>query len=46
MAIFALLGYWINDHVLLFSTAFGGAYLLIRGIGAISGNYPNEFTIA
>ena len=38
---------WFNEkHVLINMTAFGGAYMLIRGISFYAGGYPNEFTLA
>ena len=45
-AVFALLGLWIHDHILIWGTSIGGAYIMIRGIGTGIGNYPDEFRMA
>ena len=34
------------EHVIINMTAFGGAYMLIRGISFYAGGFPNEFTLA
>lgn len=31
---------------MILSSAFGGSYLLMKGIGMLAGNYPDEFTLA
>lgn len=31
--------------MILVSTAFAGAYLIVKGSGALVGNYPDEYTI-
>jgi hypothetical protein len=33
------------DHVLILTTAFGGAYLMVAGIGLVAGHFQNPFTI-
>lgn len=30
----------------ILASAFGGAYLLVKGVGSLIGNYPDELTIA
>jgi Domain of unknown function (DUF4203) len=36
-----LVGLYIHDHVLILSTAFGGAYLMTFSIGLLLKNYPD-----
>jgi hypothetical protein len=45
-AVFALLSFFIYDHILIASTSLIGCYSLIRGISLYAGGYPNEFTLA
>lgn len=33
------------DHILILSTAIIGSYLVIRSIGEVAGEYPNEFLL-
>jgi len=40
-----LLAICLFDHVLILSTAFGGAYLFVAGIGLVAGRFQNPFTI-
>ena len=40
------LSFCFFEHVLINMTAFGGAYMLIRGISFYAGGFPNEFTLA
>lgn len=42
----AVLSFFFYEHVLINMTAFGGAYMLIRGISFYAGGFPNEFTLA
>lgn len=42
----AVLTFFLYEHVLINMTAFGGAYMLIRGISFYAGGFPNEFTLA
>lgn len=42
----AVLSFFLFEHVLINMTAFGGAYMLIRGISFYAGGFPNEFTLA
>jgi len=41
-----LLAVCLFDHVLILTTAFGGAYLFVSGIGLVAGHFDNPFTIA
>ena len=43
---FGVISDYSEKASVIISTAFGGAYLLIKGIGMLAGNYPDEFTIA
>ena len=38
--------FFLEKHMLINMTAFGGGYMLIRGISFYAGGYPNEFTLA
>ena len=42
----AVLSFFFYEHVLINTTAFGGSYMLIRGISFYAGGFPNEFTLA
>lgn len=44
--IFAVLSFFIIDHILIISTSLIGSYGFIRGISLYAGHYPNEFTLA
>jgi hypothetical protein len=47
MAVVAgVLSFFFYEHVLINMTAFGGSYMLIRGISLYAGGFPNEFTLA
>jgi len=37
---------WLHDIILILSTAIGGAYMGIKMIGIMIGNYPDEASIA
>ncbi len=43
---FSILGAWLSgkyrDEIMIYGTAFIGAYALIRGVGFFIGNFPNE----
>lgn len=41
-----ILSFFFYEHVLINMTAFGGAYMLVRGISFYAGGFPNEFTLA
>ena len=41
----AVLSFFLFEHVLINATAFGGSYMLIRGISLYAGGFPNEFTV-
>lgn len=40
--IFAVLGGVFQKHVFILSCAFSGAYLVIRGLGTLQNNFPDE----
>ncbi len=42
---FAFMTCCLFDHVLIIGTSFFGSYLLMKGIGAYAGGFPNEVTI-
>mmetsp|Transcript_35880 Transcript_35880/g.55076 ORF Transcript_35880/g.55076 Transcript_35880/m.55076 type:complete len:207 (-) Transcript_35880:105-725(-) len=41
----ALLTFKLRDHILIFSTALLGSFLLVRGVGFYAGNYPSPFEL-
>lgn len=41
-----IMSFFFFEHVLINLTAFGGAYMMIRGISFYAGGFPNEFTLA
>lgn len=41
-----IMSFFFYEHVLINMTAFGGAYMLVRGISFYAGGFPNEFTLA
>lgn len=41
----AVLSFFLFEHVLIIGTAFGGAYMLVRGVSMYAGGFPNEFTL-
>jgi len=41
-----LLALWLHDSMIILATAVGGAYLGIKMIGTMIGNYPDETTVA
>lgn len=43
--IFGFAVLWKFDHVVIHTTAFAGAYLVLLGIGMVAGHYYNPFTI-
>ena len=43
---FGLLSDYSERSSIILSSAFGGAYLILKGIGMLAGNYPDEFTLA
>lgn len=45
VVLFAFLAYRFFDHILVFGTAFLGAYALVRGISLFAGHFPNEIEI-
>ena len=40
-----ILAICLFDHVLILTTALGGAYLFVAGIGLVAGHFQNPFTI-
>lgn len=42
----ACLTFCLYEHVLINMTAFGGAYMAVRGVSLYAGGFPNEFTLA
>jgi len=42
----AVLALVLHDTILILATAFGGAYLAVKLIGSMIGNYPDEMIIA
>lgn len=43
---FAIISFWLHDFVLILATAIGGAYLSVRLLATMIGNYPDESIIA
>lgn len=43
--VFILIAFVFFDHIIIFSTSLIGAYGIIRGIGTLIGNFPNEIVI-
>ena len=44
--VFAIVGYFIHDHVLILSTSFGGSFLFVFAVSSFLKNYPDLGSIA
>lgn len=42
---FGLIGFYLKNTITIFSTSLMGGYLLIRPLGWLVGDYPNEFSL-